>query len=146
MNDTHHIRNIHNLAMTEDIIPHFSDNYIAAKQEKQLQLSQFTKTPIFQKIIREIIEKNIFLDEDSCRYFPEKTLSFFNILELTEQDLYTFISCMSDEKIILSQKNYQEEDNPFEHTISEKLGLKVFIMWGQGCCTQIYSAANRGTE
>lgn len=104
-------------------------------------LEYFSKTKLFHKIIRSIIEKNIFLDQESLLSFPEKTLSFFDIPELTEQDLLTFFDCLTDDKLIVPQHVYEEDNNSCEHTISEKLGLKVFIIWGLNSCIQIYSSS-----
>lgn len=135
------MKNLTDFHMTEEAKNSFIANYIAERKEKQLILSNFINTVIFYKIIRAIIDNNIFLDEENFRYFPEKTLSLFKIPELKEEQLITFISCITNNELILPQNISQEEDNFFENTTCEKLGLKVFMMWGQGCCIQIFSAA-----
>lgn len=127
--------------INEDIISAVVDKMIKEKQEKIEKLSIFIKQPIFNKIIQSIIENKIFLDEEDFRYFPEKTLAQFNIKELTVQDLNTFIDAIINDELIIPQNTTIEEDNPFENTTSEKLGLKVFMMWGQGCCIQIFPAS-----
>lgn len=127
--------------INEDIISAVVDKMIKEKQEKIEKLSIFIKQPIFNKIIQSIIENKIFLDEEDFRYFPEKTLAQFNIKELTVQDLNTFINAIINDELIIPQNTTIEEDNPFENTTSEKLGLKVFMMWGQGCCIQIFPAS-----
>ncbi len=127
--------------INEDIISAVVDKMIKEKQEKIEKLSIFIKQPIFNKIIQSIIENKIFLDEEDFRYFPEKTLAQFNIKELTVQDLNTFIDAIINDELIIPQNTTVEEDNPFENTTSEKLGLKVFMMWGQGCCIQIFPAS-----
>jgi len=115
--------------INEDIISAVVDKMIKEKQEKIEKLSIFIKQPIFNKIIQSIIENKIFLDEEDFRYFPEKTLAQFNIKELTVQDLNTFIDAIINDELIIPQNTTVEEDNPFENTTSEKLGLKVFMMW-----------------
>lgn len=125
---------------SEEDIQRIADKIISEGNAKRLKLSEFMKTPIFHKIIREIIKNNIFLDEESFRYFPEKTLAEFGIEGLSEEDLNSFISCMTDDQLIIPQNSFVEEENYFENTTSEKLGLKVFMMWGQGCCIQIFPA------
>lgn len=130
-----------NFEVDENIISAVAHKMMKEKQEKIERLSNFIKQPIFNKIIRSIIENKIFLDEESFRYFPEKTLEQFNIKELTEQDLNTFIDAIIDNELIIPQNTTVEEDNPFENITSEKLGLKVFMMWGQGCCIQIFPAS-----
>ena len=133
--------------MTKEDINSFFVKHIAKKKEKQLNLSKFINTIIFHKIISSIINNNIFLDSESLSYFPEKTLLLFNIPELTKEDLNIFISCLIDDELISPTNTFVEEENSFENKTSEKLGLKVFMMWGQGCCIQIFSAAiNRQGE
>lgn len=127
--------------INENIISAVAHKMIKEKKEKIERLSNFIKQPIFNKIIRSIIDNKIFLDEENFRYFPEKTLAQLNIKELTSQDLNTFIDAIIDNELIIPQNTTVEEDNPFENITSEKLGLKVFMMWGQGCCIQIFPAS-----
>ena len=103
---------------------------------------------MFNKIVFTIIDKKIFLDEESFRYFPEKVLSEFGIEELDGESLNLFIDCMTDDQLLIPQNTFVEEDNYFENSTSEKLGLKVFMMFGQGCCIQIFPASinRRGEE
>jgi hypothetical protein len=120
---------------------------ISDKKEKQEKLSSFIKSTLFTKIVATILEKNIFLDEEDFRYFPEKVLENFSIKELNQESLNLFIDCMIDDELLTPQKTFIEEKNPFENSTSEKLGLNVFLMWGQGCCIQIFPASiNRRGE
>jgi len=130
-----------NFEFSEETIKSVAEKMIQERKEKFEKLSSFIKQPIFYKIIRTIIDKKIFLDEENFRYFPEKVLSEFQIKELTEQDLNTFIEAIIDDELFVPQNTTVEEDNCFENTTSEKLGLKVFMMWGQGCCIQIFPAS-----
>lgn len=130
-----------NFEFSEETIKSVAEKIIQERKDKFERLSSFIKQPIFYKIIRTIIDKKIFLDEENFRYFPEKVLSKFEIKELTEQDLNTFIEAIIDDEILIPQNTTVEEDNCFENTTSEKLGLKVFMMWGQGCCIQIFPAS-----
>lgn len=130
-----------NFEFSEETIKSVAEKIIQERKEKFERLSSFIKQPIFYKIIRTIIDKKIFLDEENFRYFPEKVLSEFEIKELTKQDLNTFIEAIIDDDILIPQNTTVEEDNCFENTTSEKLGLKVFMMWGQGCCIQIFPAS-----
>lgn len=130
-----------NFEFSEETIKSVAEKIIQERKEKFEKLSSFIKQPIFYKIIRTIIDKKIFLDEENFRYFPEKVLSEFEIKELTKQDLNTFIEAIIDDDILIPQNTTVEEDNCFENTTSEKLGLKVFMMWGQGCCIQIFPAS-----
>lgn len=130
-----------NFEFSEETIKSVAEKIIQERKEKFERLSSFIKQPIFYKIIRTIIDKKIFLDEENFRYFPEKVLSEFEIKELTNQDLNTFIEAIIDDDILIPQNTTVEEDNCFENTTSEKLGLKVFMMWGQGCCIQIFPAS-----
>lgn len=111
------------------------------REEKTKKRSEFIKTSLFSKIINTIIEKDIFLDEESFRYFPEENLAKFSLPELTKNDLNLFIDCMTDDNLITPQNSFIEEDNDFDNTTTEKLGLKVFMMWGQGCCIQIFPSS-----
>ena len=121
---------------------------IAEKKEKQEKLAVFIKSSLFNKIVFTIIDKNIFLDEENFRYFPEKVLAEFDIQELDQESLNLFIDCMTDNQLLIPQNTFVEEDNYFENSTSEKLGLKVFMMFGQGCCIQIFPASinRRGEE
>lgn len=130
-----------NFEFSEETIKSVAEKIIQERKDKFERLSSFIKQPIFYKIIRTIIDKKIFLDEENFRYFPEKVLSKFEIKELTEQDLNTFIEAIIDDEILIPQNTTVEEDNCFENTTSKKLGLKVFMMWGQGCCIQIFPAS-----
>lgn len=130
-----------NFEFSEETIKRVAEKMIQEKKEKFERLSSFIKQPIFNKIIRSIIENKIFLDEEDFRYFPEKTLGQFNIPELNATDLNNFIDVMIDDDLITPHNIVEEEDNPFENTTSEKLGLKVFMMWGQGCAIQIFPAS-----
>lgn len=130
-----------NFEFSEETIKSVAEKIIQERKDKFERLSSFIKQPIFYKIIRTIIDKKIFLDEENFRYFPEKVLSEFEIKELTKQDLNTFIEAIIDDDILIPQNTTVEEDNCFENTTSEKLGLKVFMMWGQGCCIQIFPAS-----
>lgn len=130
-----------NFEFSEETIKSVAEKIIQERKDKFERLFSFIKQPIFYKIIRTIIDKKIFLDEENFRYFPEKVLSKFEIKELTEQDLNTFIEAIIDDEILIPQNTTVEEDNCFENTTSEKLGLKVFMMWGQGCCIQIFPAS-----
>lgn len=130
-----------NFEFSEETIKSVAEKMIQERKDKFERLSSFIKQPIFYKIIRTIIDKKIFLDEENFRYFPEKVLSKFEIKELTEQDLNTFIEAIIDDELFVPQNTTVEEDNCFENTTSEKLGLKVFMMWGQGCCIQIFPAS-----
>jgi len=130
-----------NFEFSEETIKSVAEKMIQERKEKFEKLSSFIKQPIFYKIIRTIIDKKIFLDEENFRYFPEKVLTEFQIKELTEQDLNTFIEAIIDDELFVPQNTTVEEDNCFENTTSEKLGLKVFMMWGQGCCIQIFPAS-----
>lgn len=133
--------------LTNDKIDEIVSKMIAEKKEKQEQLSLFIKSALFTKIISTMIEKNIFLDEENFRYFPEKVLAEFSIEELDADSLNLFIDCMTDDELLVPQNTFVEEENYFENTTSEKLGLRVFLMWGQGCCIQIFPASiNRRGE
>lgn len=117
------------------------------KQEKNQKRSEFIKTSLFLDIIRTIIDKEIFLDEEHFRYFPNDTLAEFSLNGLTKENLDLFIDCMTDDDLIVPENRFEEEDNDFDNTTTEKLGLKVFMMWGQGCCIQIFPASiNRRGE
>lgn len=133
--------------LTNEKLDEIVSKMISEKKEKQEKLSLFIKSALFNKIISTMIEKNIFLDEENFRYFPEKVLAEFSIDNLTEESLSLFIDCMVDDELLVPQNTFIEEENPFENTTSEKLGLRVFLMWGQGCCIQIFPASiNRRGE
>lgn len=113
-------------------------------QEKKCSI--FMKSSKFHKIIREIIINDIFINNESLAYFPEKTLSEFNIPDLTVDDINLFMDCLVDNRFIIPQNKSIDESNPFANITSEKLGLKVFQMFGQGTCIQIYSASDKSKQ
>ena len=129
-----------NYILDENSINSIVQKMIADKKQKQEICSSFIKSIKFHKIIREIIEKNIFIDNETFSYFPEKIMSQFNIENLTENDIDLFIDCLIDDELIISQNNFVEEENPFENFTDEKLGLRIFTMIGQGTCIQIFPA------
>lgn len=122
----------------KEVIDQVFNKLKAEYQENNLKLSSFIKSTLFNKIVSTMIEKNIFLDEEDFRYFPEKTLEKFDIKELDFNSLDLFIDCMTDDNLIIAQSSFVEEDNCFDNITSEKLGLHVFVMYGQGCCIQIF--------
>lgn len=135
------------LQVSNEMLEQIILEQIKEKKEKKNLLTSFIKSSLFNKIVSTIIKKNIFLDEEHFRYFPQKVISEFGIEELTEESLNLFIDAMIDEELLISQNTFVEEENPFENNTQEKLGLKVFMMFGQGCCIQIFpSSINRRGE
>ncbi len=130
-----------NIEISDADIEAVAEQMRLEREEKKKNRSEFMNTPIFSQIIHTIIEKEIFLDEEDFRYFPNETLEKFSLNQLTENHLNLFIECMIDDDLIKPENTFVEEDNDFENTTSEKLGLKVFMMWGQGCCIQIFPAS-----
>lgn len=130
--------NFKNLNLTPLGWNEFLENEKHKNKERQTILSPFVKSIIFHKIIGTIFQKNILLDNEQFNYFPEKTLSLFNIEGLTFENLKNFIDCFSDDEIIIPQKTETNKEIIFENETTTKLGLKVFKMWGQGCCIQIF--------
>lgn len=108
--------------------------------------SSFMKSSKFHKIIREIINNNIVINDESFAYFPEKTLSEFNIPDLTVDDIKLFMDCLLEDRFILPKNTSVDETNPWENITTEKLGLKVFMMFGQGTAIQIYSASDKSKQ
>lgn len=129
-----------NIEISEADIQAVAEKMRLEREEKHLKRSQFAKTQIFSNIIQTIIEKQIFLDEESFRYFPNETLAKFSLPELTVENIHLFIDSITDDEVITPETTFVEEDNYFDNTTSVKLGLNVFMMWGQGCCIQIFPA------
>lgn len=130
-----------NIEISEADIQAVADKMRLEKEEKMKKCSDFFQTSMFSDIVSTIITKEIFLDEEDFRYFPKDTLEQFDLPGLTKENLDVFIECMIDDDLIIPEKKFVEENNEFDNTTTEKLGLKVFMMWGQGCCIQIFPAS-----
>jgi hypothetical protein len=113
---------------------------IREDREKEIAVkTAFFNSPLCERMVQDIIDKDYSLDNEGFAYFPERVREQLGWQDISDEDVNLFISVMSEDKLFPVDVPTQTDEDYVEIDIVRR-GLSITVLYGQGCAIIIRKA------